>query len=349
MSASAELADRLWYGRGRGAALARQLLAPAAWLFGAVVARRAARFDRGDGRVPGPVPALSVGNLTVGGTGKTPLSAWFVRAAREAGARPALVLRGYGDDEPQVHAVLNPEVPVVVNADRVAAVARAAAEGADCVVLDDAFQHRRAARVVDVVLVSVDRWDDRVRLLPAGPFREPLPALARASLVVLTEKAPAAGQRARALAAVRAATTAPVAVVRLAPDGWRPIDGGPARVAADAWRGTRVLAVSAIGDPEAFHRQLAALGLLVTPLVFADHHAYSAADVARIVATAAGAPVLCTLKDAVKLAPRWPGGAPPAWYLSQAVVPDDGAEALSAAVRALLAARGPGGGAIRSP
>ena len=348
MPTPSEIADAVWYGEGVVASVTRAALAPAAAVFGAVVARRNAAFDRHEGVERGPIPSLSVGNLTVGGTGKTPVAAWFVRTLRDAGARPALVLRGYGDDEPAVHAVLNPDVPVVVDADRVAAVVRAAREGADCAVLDDAFQHRRAARAVDVVLVSVDRWRDDVRVLPAGPFREPLASLARASLVLLTEKAPASGLRARVHAAVTRATRAPVAVVRLVPGLLRTLDGTSA-VAPSSWRGRRVLAVSGIGDPAAFERQVAALGPEVETLVFPDHHAYGDADVARIVATAAGAPVVCTLKDAVKLAPRWPGDVPAAWYLSQAVVPDDGAEALSTAVRALLDARGSWNGVTPPP
>jgi tetraacyldisaccharide 4'-kinase len=347
MPTPSDVAERVWYGESALAAVTRAALAPASAAFAAVVARRNAAYDRGEGVVRGAIPALSVGNLTVGGTGKTPVAAWFVRALRDAGATPALVLRGYGDDEPAVHAVLNPGVPVVVDADRVAAVARAAREGADCVVLDDAFQHRRAARAVDVVLVSVDRWRDDVRLLPAGPFREPLSALGRASLVVLTEKAPAPGLRTVTRAAVTRVTRAPVAVVRLVPGRLRTLDG-TTEAAPASWRGRRVLAVSGIGDPASFARQLTALGLEVETLAFPDHHGYGDADVTRIVAAAAGAPVVCTLKDAVKLAPRWPGDAPTAWYLSQAVVPDDGAEALSAAVRALLGARGPSRGATPS-
>lgn len=355
MPSATEVAERVWYGADALASMARGALAPAAALYGAAIARRNAGYDRGEGVVRGAIPALSVGNLTVGGTGKTPVSAWFVAQSLAAGARPALVLRGYGDDEPAVHARLNPAARVIADADRVAGIAAAARAGCDCAVLDDAFQHRRAAREVDVVLVSVDRWRDDVRLLPAGPFREPLAALARASLVVLTEKAPPPGARERVRAAVSRVTRAPVAVVSLAAGRLRPLtedasaDAGASRPLASL-AGRRVLAVSAIGDPGAFHRQLAGAGLTVAPLVFPDHHVYTSADVTRIVAAAGDAPVVCTLKDAVKLAPRWPaGGAPAAWYLWQHVVPVDGAEALSAAVRALLAARGPSGGVPSSP
>src|SRR5690242_15793153 len=85
------------------------------------------------------IPAVSVGNVTVGGTGKTPVAAWIATELVERGARPAIVLRGYGDDEPLVHARLNPNVPVIVAADRVAGIAQARDTGATIAVLDDAF------------------------------------------------------------------------------------------------------------------------------------------------------------------------------------------------------------------
>jgi tetraacyldisaccharide 4'-kinase len=287
----------------------------------------------------GPIPAISIGNLTVGGTGKTPVSAFMARRFRDAHASPAVVLRGYGDDEVHVHRLLNPDVPVFAGADRVAQVEAAAAAGADLAILDDAFQHRRAGRVADVVLVSADRWTGDVRLLPAGPFREPLKALRRASLVIITVKAADAAQVAAAERAVRSTTSSAVVTVDLTPASFVAV-GSQETVGLDALRGKRVLAVSGIGDPGAFATQLSRMGLLPTPLVFADHQAYDAADVRRITDAAAGhGGVVCTLKDAVKLGPLWPGSAVPLWYLSQSVVPRDGAEALDDVVRSVLLAR----------
>src|SRR5437764_1070790 len=98
---------------------------------------------------PPAVPVLGLGNLSVGGTGKTPIAAWAAAELRHLGAHPAMLLRGYGNDEPLVHGELNHRVPVVVNADRVIGVEQAVAAGADCVILDDGFQHRRLARQVD--------------------------------------------------------------------------------------------------------------------------------------------------------------------------------------------------------
>ncbi len=168
------VAARVWHGTDVLSGAARALLWPAELLFAALSASSGARKARGAGHTA--VPTVSVGNLTVGGTGKTPVAAWFASRLRARGFTPALLLRGYGDDEPLVHARLNPDIPVLVDPERRRSGKRALAQGATALVLDDAFQHRQMPRDLDVVLVSADAWDGRVRLLPAGPFREPLSA-----------------------------------------------------------------------------------------------------------------------------------------------------------------------------
>jgi tetraacyldisaccharide 4'-kinase len=343
--------QHVWGGADPLSVSVRLLLAPLSAAFGAVVAIRNRRFDRGEGVLPTAVPALSVGNLTVGGTGKTPVASWCVRALAAAGARPGVVLRGYGDDEWRVHGVLTPGVPVVRNADRVAGAHEAQAAGADCVVLDDAFQHRRAARVVDLVLVSADAWTGACRLLPAGPFREPLAALRRASVVVITRKVASDARVAAVRCAISAAApSVPIAELGLEADGLRSAGelgavGGSARPLT-ALAGRRVLAVSAIGDPAAFEARLRATGAQVEPRRWPDHHAFTAAECAAL-ASAAGpdTEVVCTLKDAVKLAPHWPRAAVPLWYVSQSIVVRAGASALDGAVGQVLAARGVPGSA----
>jgi tetraacyldisaccharide 4'-kinase len=157
------LVERVWFGTDALASTVRTALIPAERVFGGLVGARDILYDAGwlPARAT-PIPAVSVGNLTVGGTGKTPMAAWIARGLAARGARPAIVLRGYGDDEPLVHRVLNPEIPVVIGADRVDAVGRAAAGGATVAVLDDAFQHRRVQRAADIVLVSADRWTGQV-------------------------------------------------------------------------------------------------------------------------------------------------------------------------------------------
>lgn len=314
--------ERVWWSDAPAARAARTALAPLAWLYGGVVRARNALYDRGAlASHGGPIPALGIGNLSVGGTGKTPIAAWVAAELRRRGARPAIVLRGYGADEPLVHGTLNPDVPVVVSPDRVAGIARAAAQGATVAVLDDAFQHRRARRAADIVLVSADRWQQPVRLLPAGPWREPLAALRRASLALVTRKA-ASPDTALAVAAVLRATApgVPVAVAHLAPAELRRL-GADARLGLDALSGARVHAIAAIGDPAAFVKQLEEVGARVTASVFPDHHAFTAEEARTLAAAAATSDVVvCTLKDAVKLGGHWPASASPLWYVSQRVV-----------------------------
>lgn len=345
----------VWHAPALGAVVVRVLLMPLAWLFGAIVSRRNAVFDRrrsaGTASAP-PLPALSVGNLSVGGTGKTPMASWFAAQLRERGASPALVLRGYGDDEWRVHGLLTPDVPVVVSPDRSVGLTTARSKQCDCAVLDDAFQHRQVARVADVVLVSADAWSATPRLLPAGPFREPLSSLGRASAVVITIKAASASTVDAVRDAVnRAAPGVPVAHVRLAPgrirlaaslgvstSGMRP--GGLQH--EQSWlRGREIVLVSAIADPAAFRAQMVAAGAVIRHhAIFPDHHAFSSDNVQEILRHSdPSSTVLCTLKDAVKLMPVWPRAAAALWYVSQIVVVERGAEVLEQAVACVLAAR----------
>lgn len=285
------------------------------------------------------LPAISVGNLTVGGTGKTPVSAWIARLLIARDAHPAIVMRGYGDDEPRVHERLNPDVPVVVSPDRVRGVARAATLGATVAVLDDAFQHLRAARDVDLVLLSADRWTQRMRLLPAGPWREPMSALHRASMVLVTRKAASPAAAMAVVDTVRYRFPGlPVGVAALTLQELRSANG-ESTMPLEALAEARVLAIVAIGDPTAFLRQLAACGATVRAAVFKDHHAYTHGEVARLASVlAAGELAVCTLKDAVKLAPHWPREAPPLWYVSQGVILEEGYDALNSLLARMIAA-----------
>jgi tetraacyldisaccharide 4'-kinase len=275
---------------------------------------------------------ISIGNLTVGGTGKTPIAAWVASELNAMGARPAVILRGYGGgDEIEVHRQLNPDIPVIGNPDRVAGVQRAAEEGADIAVLDDAFQHRRIARVADIVLVSADAWNGEVRLLPAGSWREPLSALRRATVVIVTRKA-ADESRTDAVTQALAALAVPIAVARLTLGSLMTL-GGEAKPLETL--GEEVVhAVAGIGDSEAFFAQLRSTGARVVPHAFRDHHAFTGADADRLARAAAGALVVCTLKDAVKLEREWPRGAGPLWYVSQRVEFDRGREAVLASLAA---------------
>ncbi len=308
--------------------------------------QRNSAFEAGEGVRTTALPAVCVGNLSVGGTGKTPIAAWCAQQLRELGASPAIVLRGYGDDEWREHALLSPGIPVVVNADRTNGVAEAAGRGADAAVLDDAFQHRQAARTVDIVLLSADAWTGHVRLLPAGPWREPLSSLNRATVVVITVKT-ADDERVELVrrAAAAAAPQVPVAIVGieagvLMPNARTssPPDESERQLASLS--GRDVLAISAIGNPDPFEHVLRLAGARVTARRFRDHHSYTSADAESLARSAApGGMAVCTRKDAVKLSALWPRTAVPLWYLSQTIVVRQGADALQAALARVVAAR----------
>ncbi|MES2176482.1 MAG: tetraacyldisaccharide 4'-kinase [Gemmatimonadota bacterium] len=333
--------DALWYGKGLASVGARSLLSPASLLYRAGVALRNRRYDSSSRAVSRTaVPALSIGNITVGGTGKTPVAAWAASQLAVRGAHPAIVMRGYGHDEPLVHRTLNPDVPVIVDADRVAGAETARVGGADCVILDDAFQHRRAARVSDWVLVSCERWRDGLRLLPAGPLREPLESLSRAHVIVVTRKSDSADEAKRV--AERLAKRFPradVAVTLLSLHEL--VDARTHTRMPLVWmEGRRLAAAAAVGAPDAFFAQLRATGAQLDPHAFPDHHAFTDADVRKLVAAAdAREGLVCTLKDAVKLAGRWPAAAATLWYVSQNVVIEHGAAVLDRALDTVLAAR----------
>jgi tetraacyldisaccharide 4'-kinase len=335
--------ERVWYGTDGLARAARFALAPAERLFAGLSGLRTLLYDAGwvKGTAP-PIPVVSVGNLTVGGTGKTPVAAWIARWLGDHGATPAVILRGYGSDEPAVHRALNPDVEVILDADRRRAVAEAVHRGADVAVLDDAFQHRQLKRTADIVLISADRWSNDVHLLPAGPWREPLSALRRADLVIVTRKAATHDAVERVHTALsRVAPRVPRVSVHLAADELiRVADAEHA--ALSTLRGQRVLAVAAIADPAAFVRQLELCGARVDPMVYRDHHEFDAPDIERIVATASGsARVVCTLKDAVKLRNLWPRAAPTLWYVSQRVIVERGVGGIERLLDAALRARHP--------
>lgn len=333
--------ERIWYDSSPWMSAARGVLAPAGWLYAGATTLRNRLYDHEMLPVVAPVlPTLGVGNLSVGGTGKTPVAAWAAGELLRAGARPGIVLRGYGDDEPLVHARLNPRAVVIADADRARGVTRARDAGADCAILDDAFQHRRIGRHEDWLLVAAEQWRDVQRCLPAGPLRESAGAVARASLVAITRKVDSA-DRAEALAHRLAAQApgVPTAIFYLSADGLRNVrDDASARLGE--LDGERILAIAAIGAPQAFFEQLRRAGARVDEAAFRDHHAFSARDAASLAERGRSCErVVCTLKDAVKLGPLWPHNAQALWYVSQCAVVERGGAALDASLANILAAR----------
>jgi tetraacyldisaccharide 4'-kinase len=331
----------LWTGRGTRARAGRLLLSPFEAAYRAVIKGRGFLYDRRVLKAHDvSVPVVSVGNLSVGGTGKTPVAAWLATQLVERGAHPAIVLRGYGDDETLVHRRLNETITVVACANRVRGMREALAEAADVIVLDDAFQHRRAARDADVVLIDADTWTGNTRLLPAGPWREPLSAARRASLVIVTHKTSDLASVVAVKDAVAAAAPGvPIASVSLAPGELRSTATGQT-MPLQALDGADVTAIAAIANPDAFFRQLTRLGAIVRPHSYADHYAYSASDAQKL-ADLAGASdfAVCTLKDAVKLESVWPAEAGSLWYVSQRLKVEDGKHHIARLLDELLALR----------
>jgi tetraacyldisaccharide 4'-kinase len=298
----------LWWSGGGGASgrVLDAVLRPAEMMFRVGVRLRDRAYTRGwIGSARAPIPVLSVGNLSVGGEGKTPVAAWIARELQLAGGRVAVAVRGYGADEVLVHGELNPAVPVYAARRRVGAVERAAAEGRTVVVLDDGFQHRALRRDLDVVVVAAERWADAPRLLPRGPWRESFSALRRADVVLVTRKW--VGEQAAERVRRRAAELAPGALIASCSLEIAAVSlhgAATGRRAAGEWLGKReVLAVAAIGDPGAFARQLEAFGASVELLAYPDHHPFSADDARKICRRLGGRPLVMTLKDAVKLRP----------------------------------------------
>ena len=299
----------LW-GTSPAARVARLSLVPLAGVYWAAMRVRNARYA-GGGVVRLSLPTIAVGNLSVGGTGKTPLAAWIAAYCARRGWKPGILLRGYGGDEPLVHRRLVPEAVVVANPDRVAGAAAARAAGARVLVLDDAYQLLGVARDVNVAVVSAESWAGSPWPLPAGPWRERWEALHRADLIVVTRKhapAPAAVEVAGWLA--RRGPGTPIAIAWLTLERLEGIQSGThseLRILA----GREVVAAAGIADPTSFAAQLSAAGARVQLLAYQDHHPYGPSDLGRLVrAATAGGYVVITEKDAVKLRGRWPEGIP---------------------------------------
>ena len=297
--------QRLWY----GPAWRALPLWPLAWLFRIVVAIRGAAYRLGLLRTyEVGTPVIVVGNLTVGGTGKTPVAAWVARALSQRGHRVAVVLRGYGGthrgaprlvqlsdnpaevgDEALLHARRGVHV-VVIGGDRVAAARRAVEHGAEVVVCDDGLQHRRLARDYEIVVVDGSRGLGNHWLLPAGPLREPASRLESVNAVIVTHRD---GGGASRIPRVRNpllvdAHFALGEAVNVVSGERRPMH---------AFAGAQPLhAVAAIGHPDAFFGALRDAGLSPVAHALPDHASLDR----QALPFPPDATVLMTEKDAVK-------------------------------------------------
>jgi tetraacyldisaccharide 4'-kinase len=299
----------------------RALLAPVtalSWGYGLGVRLRGALYDREvlHGEQVEGLRIISVGNLNVGGTGKTPavlhLAGMLIRAGRKVG----ILTRGYGrrsktpltfmgteplpsaeeaGDEPLLLARRCPEARVLVGADRRALARRARDElGLEVVLLDDGFQHRKLARDEDVVVVDEAAGFGNGQLLPRGPLREPLSALKRATLFWI---------RTAAIPAVSLPPLpGPQVRTRYRPTAW--VDPAGTEHAPEALSGVPVFALAGLARPGSFLRTLRELGVnLQGSALFPDHHAFTAAELRDVELRAAthGAKIVTTEKDAVRL------------------------------------------------
>lgn len=289
------LIDKLesaWYAGGR----APWWTWPLAALYGSVIRLRADLYRAGVFRsVRLPAPVIVIGNLSVGGTGKTPLTIAVVAALRARGYRPGVVSRGYGGsqreplllgdtpnparvgDEPcLIHAS---GVPVAVGRDRPAAARLLLDAGCNVLIADDGLQHYRLARDVEICVIDGMRRFGNRRLLPAGPLREPLSRLQQVDLRVCNGGIAEGGEY----------------LMQLRGGDVIALDGGRTQPLA-SFHGQRVHAVAAIGNPWRFFDSLRAAGIEPIEHAFADHHDFAAADLDF----ADGLAVLMTEKDAVK-------------------------------------------------
>jgi tetraacyldisaccharide 4'-kinase len=308
-----EALQRCWYGRCPGWFLPIHFLLarPLSWLFSLLVWLRRAFYRLGWFKVQRlPVPVIVVGNLNVGGSGKTPLSIALVEWLRQAGFTPGIISRGYGGSAREPMPVLPHSDPVLVGDEPVLLARRtgiplwigrarveagrrllAAHPQVDLLIADDGLQHLALARDVELVVVDATRGFGNGRMLPAGPLREPLSRLARVDAVVINGgdgvkgvTLPCAhfGMRIVATRLVNLADpTLQLDVPQFLTEFAATLSAQPPH------------AVAGIGNPERFFRQLEALGIAAIPHAFADHHAYQSADLPPGL-------VLMTEKDAVK-------------------------------------------------
>ena len=304
---STSLVDRLWYGRGRPLAL----LTPLAWLYRAVSEsrRRKAWQARNESL---PVPVVVVGNITAGGTGKSPLTARLVQRMKQEGWKPVILSRGYGGksnhypllvsegtspgvsgDEPLMLAQAT-GCPVVVDPERCRGAAWALENGlGDVLICDDGLQHYRLPRDIELAVFDARRGIGNGAIIPVGPLREPVERLGSVDFVILNGAGfPEAGETLDSFAGVdhpgiHAMELVPSALVNLNSGETAP---------PEKLKGKPVRAVAGIGNPGRFFDTLRGLGAHVNEVPFPDHHHFRPEDLA----SGALEWLVMTAKDAVK-------------------------------------------------
>lgn len=335
--------------RGAGGFLARTLLGAAEIPYRAAIGVRNRRFDNAHAKIHrASVPVISVGNLTLGGTGKTPTVAWLAHWFRERNIRVSIISRGYRseadgqNDEARELEQQLPDVPHLQNPDRVAAMHVAVEElETQVILLDDGFQHRRLARDLDIVLLDATEPFGHGRVFPRGLLREPITSLSRAQCIALSRADMVSDGR---VAAIR------TQVKRYAPHAtWLELAHRPDRLLACSGKSAhltvlsdkRVAAFCGIGNPQGFRHTLESCGYDVVQLrTFPDHHKYTADDVAELQCWIKGSQrgglpaddradaVVCTNKDLVKLSVDQLAGVP-VWAVTVDIEIRSGMEAFT--------------------
>lgn len=328
---------------------AQLILRPLSWIFGTLAALRRLLFRIGVfRRVEAARPVIVVGNISVGGTGKTPLVVAIVEKLQAAGVKAGVVARGYRRDGSSAANALRVEadeamlisqrtgVPVVAMADRVAASAKLISQHPEVQVLlsDDGLQHYRLKRDLEICVIDGARGLGNGALLPAGPLREPRARLSNVDAIVVNRTASNLGgsrfAETRSSAPTFAMTYTEVCWVNLAGEELA------VQAAIERWQGKRLCAMAGIGHPQRFFSQLARLGFQCDEQrAMPDHHAYAPPDIDSCAADI----VLVTEKDAVKLARFVAELNKPVWALRvSAQLPAGFDDFLLARVRALIAA-----------
>jgi tetraacyldisaccharide 4'-kinase len=332
--------------RGAGASALRAALAGASLPYAAAMRLRRWAYRAGalPSRAAG-VPVISVGNITTGGTGKTPMVAWLVGQLKQMNRKPAVLTRGYKSeggrsDEAELLRQMT-GAAVIVNAARLAGAAAAIAGGADVLVMDDGFQHRRLRRDLDIVLIDATNPFGFGHCLPRGLLREPPSALADADAIIITRADAARPEEFQHLRG-QLAKLAPRASLHMAAHRPKEIaDPAGAVMPVSVLAGRKILAFCGLGNPQQFFDMLARLGADVAATVaFDDHAAYSPADLDAIRRRArqCNADVLVTTaKDRVKFPLTWSDR--PVWTLIVNLDIIDGRDELMRQVAGILAGK----------
>ncbi len=332
------IARWLWHARSPMARLTRAGLLPASHVYLRAMRARTAAYRRGLLRSHRlPAPSVAVGNLVVGGSGKTPLASWIATHFAQRGLAPGILMRGYGGDEGDIHRSLVPTAIVVEHPDRRVGAARAVERGAKVLVLDDAFQRLDIVRDINIAVMGVE-WSEAAQwTLPAGPWREDWASLDRADFVVVTRKIAdlaAADEVVRSV--VRISPQVPTAIAQLRITGFWGLSTG-LRYPLGTLNGAHVVVSAGIADPGTFAAQCSRLGAAVMQRPWPDHHRYSQADIESLLHLSTRVDyVVVTRKDALKLAAVWPRGAPEPLVAELSVQWDRGGAALTKALDTLV-------------